>query len=237
MLAVAHRGDPYHERENTLASFRSAVAAGADAVELDVRRTADGVPVVVHDATLDRLWGHRRPVAGLTARELRDVTGGGVPTLDEALATTAGVRTLVDLPERSAGTALAALAAVRRAGAAGRVYYSGDPVALRAVRTADADAEICLTWQRTSRPRDAFLAEIGPRWLNYPFGLITRRTIEEDRARGLLVSAWTADSPRTMRRLIALGVDSITTNRVGALRSLIDRSDPAARPSRSGRPD
>ena len=67
VVAVAHQGDPYRATENTLPSFRSAIAAGADAVELDVRATADGVPVVVHDPTLRRLWGHDRPVATLTA--------------------------------------------------------------------------------------------------------------------------------------------------------------------------
>ncbi|MFR9726525.1 glycerophosphodiester phosphodiesterase [Streptomyces sp. MS19] len=228
--AVAHRGDPYHARENTLASFRSAVAAGADAVELDVRRSADGVPVVVHDATLERLWGHRRAVAELTAAEIRELTGGGVPVLDDALAVTSSVRTLIDLPERSAGTALAALAAVRRAGAAGRVYYSGDPVALRAVRTADPDAEISLTWHRTARPRGTLLDELRPRWLNYPFGLVTARTVAEDHGRGLLVAAWTVDSPRVMRRLVALGADSVTTNRIGALRAVLARRDRGVNP-------
>ncbi|RKN38765.1 glycerophosphodiester phosphodiesterase [Streptomyces hoynatensis] len=217
--AVAHRGDPYRARENTLASFASAVAAGADAVELDVRTTADGVPVVLHDPTLKRLWGQDVPVAELTAAELADRTGGGVPTLCAALDVTAPVRTLIDLPERSAAIARAALDAVREAGAAGRVYYCGDPAALRTVREAEPEAEICLTWKRASWPREPLLAALRPRWLNYRFGLITPETIERAHARGCLVSAWTADSRRTMRRLLALGVESITTNRIGALRA------------------
>lgn len=221
VLAVAHRGDPYRARENTLDSFRSALAAGADAVELDVRTTRDGVPVVLHDPTLRRLWGHDRAVAELTARQVAELTGGGVPTLAEALAVTAPVRTLIDLPERAAVTALAALAAVREAGAGGRVYYCGDAAALRAVRAADEEAEIALTWQRTARPRDSLLAELRPRWLNYRFGLLSPGTVARDRAEGYHVSAWTPDSPRTMRRLLSLGVAAITTNRVAALRALL----------------
>ena len=65
-LAIAHRGDPVRHRENTLAAFRAAVEAGAGMVELDVRRTADGAAVVVHDPTLERLWGLRRRVADVT---------------------------------------------------------------------------------------------------------------------------------------------------------------------------
>ncbi|TDC75629.1 glycerophosphodiester phosphodiesterase [Streptomyces hainanensis] len=220
-IAVAHRGDPYRARENTLPSFRSAIDADADAVELDVRATADGVPVVLHDPTLRRLWGHDRPVAELTAAEVASLTGGGVPTLAEALGVTEPVRTLVDLPERSAATARATVAAVRAAGAADRVYYCGDPAALRAVREADAAAEIALTWHRATRPPEVLLAEVRPSWLNFRFGLITEDTVARAAEQGYRVAAWTVDTRRSMRRLLALGVGSITTNRVAVLRRLL----------------
>ncbi|UCM90750.1 glycerophosphodiester phosphodiesterase [Streptomyces marincola] len=221
VTAVAHRGDPYLARENTLASFASAIAAGADAVELDVRLTADGVPVVLHDPTLERLWGRRAAVGDLTAGRLAELTGGGVPTLAAALAATAPVRTLIDLPERAPATALAAVAAARAAGAGSRVYYCGDPGALRAVRAADPAAEIALTWKRTGRPRPSLLAELRPRWLNYRFGLVTREVVERAAAEGYEVAAWTVDSRRTMRRLVALGVTAITTNRIAVLRAVL----------------
>lgn len=221
VLAVAHRGDPYRARENTIASFLSAVAAGADMVELDVRLTRDGVPVVLHDATLERLWGHDRPVAELTADEVRARTAGGVPTLSEVLAVTAPVRTLIDLPMRAAEPARAAVAAVREAGAADRVSYCGDPAALKAVRAADAAAEIGLTWKRTGPPRAALLDGLRPAWLTYRFGLLDRALVARAHDRGLRVMAWTVDSPRAMRRLLAMGVDAITSNRVPELRRVI----------------
>ena len=65
---VGHRGDPYRVRENTLPSLRSAIERGADAVEIDVRLTRDGVPVLLHDASLKRLWGHDRPLAAAHPR-------------------------------------------------------------------------------------------------------------------------------------------------------------------------
>ena len=70
VTAVAHRGDPYRARENTLPSIRSAVERGADAVEIDVRVTRDGVPVLLHDSTLERLWGHGTRLDRLTRAEL-----------------------------------------------------------------------------------------------------------------------------------------------------------------------
>lgn len=60
-LVIAHRGDPSAHRENTLAAVMAAVAAGADAVEVDVHLAADGTPVVVHDETFERLWDDPGP--------------------------------------------------------------------------------------------------------------------------------------------------------------------------------
>lgn len=220
VTAVAHRGDPYTARENTLAAFRAAVSAGADAVELDVRLTRDRVPVVLHDRTLDRLWEHDVPVGSLTVRQLHDRTDGGVPTLAEALETTRTVRTLVDFPDPDAVPA--AVGTVHDCGAADRVYYCGGPAAMRAVRTVDGAAELSLTWQRTAPVRPALLAELRPRWLNYPFGLLSRQLTARLQDGGLLVSAWTPDTRRAMRRLVSMGVDSLTTNRIGTLRALLD---------------
>ncbi|MCC2277380.1 glycerophosphodiester phosphodiesterase [Streptomyces sp. ET3-23] len=220
--AVAHRGDPYVHRENTLPSVRSAVRAGAGAVEIDIRLTRDGVPVLLHDATLQRLWGVDRPLDALTADEVRERTRGGVPTLREALAETAGngcgARLFIDLPDPSA--AAAAVAEVHASGAAGRVYYCGAAPSMLAVRRADAAAEIALTWTTLAPPRPPLLAEVRPRWLNYRFGLVSPELVARNHADGLLVSAWTADTRRTMRRLLAAGVDSITTNRIDTLRDL-----------------
>ncbi|WP_016909853.1 glycerophosphodiester phosphodiesterase [Streptomyces xiaopingdaonensis] len=219
LAAVAHRGAPCTARENTLAAFAAAVLAGADVVELDVRCTADGVPVVLHDATLERLWGYAAEVAAVSSDEVRRRTGGGVPRLGEALDATRSVRTLVDLPEPAA--AARAVAEVRAAGAERRVYYCGGPDALRAVREADPDAELALTWQRTAPVHAALVERLRPRWLNYRFGLVTPQVIERAHGAGLLVSAWTVDRSRTMRRLASMGVDALTTNRVERLVRLL----------------
>ncbi|MET9257159.1 glycerophosphodiester phosphodiesterase [Streptomyces sp. NPDC003717] len=221
VTAVAHRGDPYRVRENTLGSLRSAVARGADAVEVDVRLTADGVPVLLHDATLKRLWGLDRPLGSLTAARLAELTAGRVPTLAEALAATEGTRLMLDLPGASEVAAVRPVVdAVRTCGAADRVYYCAGATAMLAVRAADPSAEIALTWTTTAPPRPALLAAVGPRWLNYRFGLVDRALADRVHADGLLLSAWTPDTRRSMRRLIADGVDSITTNRVDVLHAL-----------------
>ena len=77
-LIIAHRGASAHAPENTLASFRKAVEVGADGIELDVRLSKDGVPVVIHDATLTRTGGINNRVADLTAEQLSRVVAIGV---------------------------------------------------------------------------------------------------------------------------------------------------------------
>lgn len=219
---IGHRGDPYAHRENTLASLRSALEAGADAVEIDVRLTGDGTPVLLHDATLKRLWGHDHPLAALTFAEVTEVTAGGVPTLRDALALTAGypaARALVDLPDPAAASA--AVTEVHESGAADRAYYCGGGRAMLAVRAEDPDAEIALSWARSAPPRPELLDRLRPHWLNYHFGLVTEELTRRTHDEGRLLAAWTTDTPRRMRRLARYGVDAITTNRVATLRSAL----------------
>ncbi|MGC5564592.1 glycerophosphodiester phosphodiesterase [Streptomyces sp. FR-108] len=221
VTAVAHRGDPYRVRENTLDSLRSALRRGADAVEIDVRLTRDDVPVLLHDATLKRLWEQDRPLRSLSADEVRGLTSGGIPILEEALKATDEGRLMIDLPGPADARAVRRIiGVVRDFGAEERVYYCAGAAAMLAVRAADPAAEIALTWTSLAPPRPALLDAVRPRWLNYRFGLVDRDLVDRVHRDGYLVSVWTPDTRRSMRRLLDAGVDSITTNRVGTLRTL-----------------
>ncbi|BBB00499.1 putative glycerophosphoryl diester phosphodiesterase [Actinacidiphila reveromycinica] len=226
VAVVAHRGDPYVHRENTLPSVRSALDRGADVVEVDVRLTRDGVPVLLHDPTLERLWGVAAPVASLAYQEVAEATGGGVPSFADALAELlrrpGPARMLIDLTE--AAQAPAAVAAVREAGAADRVYYCGKLSAMREVRALEPAAEVAMTWTTSARPAGTLLDGLAPRWLNLRFGLADPATVAWAHDRGLLVAAWTADRRRSMARLVAAGVDAITTNRPEVLLRLRGRT-------------
>lgn len=217
VAVVGHRGDPYRARENTLASVRSAFARGADAVEIDVRLTRDGVPVLLHDDTLKRLWGHDRPLASVTAAELTELTGAGVPTLREALEAAGERRLLIDLPGGDTRTVRAVTGVVHECGAGERVAYCAGGAAMLRVRAADPAAEIALTWNSLAPPRPVLLDALRPKWLNYRFGLTSPELVARVHGDGLLVSVWTPDTKRSMRKLIMNGVDSITTNRVDVL--------------------
>jgi glycerophosphoryl diester phosphodiesterase len=221
VTAVAHRGAPYRVRENTIDSLRSALQLGADAVEIDVRLTRDGVPVLLHDQTLKRLWEQDRPLASLSSDEVRGLTAGGVPTLVDALAATGESRLMIDLPGPSDAAGVRRIVDVIRAcGAEERVYYCAGARTMLAVRAADPAAEIALTWTTLAPPRPALLDAVRPRWLNYRFGLVDRALTARVHRDGYLLSVWTPDTRRSMRRLLDMGVDSITTNRIDALCAL-----------------
>ncbi|WP_037913765.1 glycerophosphodiester phosphodiesterase [Actinacidiphila yeochonensis] len=225
VAAVAHRGDPHRFRENTLPSVAAALRGGADTVEVDVQVTRDGLPVLLHDPTLERLWEVPKEVAALSAAEVAERTGGGVPPLADALAalldTPGQARLLLDLTDPD--QAGPALDAVVRAGAGRRVYWCGGLAAMREVRALDSAAEIAMTWKTSALPAQELLDALAPRWLNLRFPLAGPETVAWAHERGLLAAAWTADWERSMGRLVDAGVDAITTNRLDALRRVLRR--------------
>ncbi|MDF3302719.1 glycerophosphodiester phosphodiesterase [Streptomyces tropicalis] len=229
VTAVAHRGDPYRFRENTTDALRSALDRGADAVEIDVRLTRDGVPVLLHDETLKRLWNRPRPLRTLSAEEVRGLTDGLLPTLADALAATGGARVMIDLPGSPGVPAVRRIVdVVRSCGAEDRVYYCAGAEVMLAVRAVDASAEIALTWTTLAPPRPGLLHAVRPRWLNYRFGLVNRELAARVHRDGYLLSVWTPDTRRSLRRLLDHGVDSVTTNRVDLLCALRGESGRAA---------
>lgn len=222
VLAIAHRGDPVAERENTPAAFAAAVSAGADMIELDVRCTSDGVAVVVHDPTLERLWGVASLVAAVTADDVRAL---GIPDLREALAAIpADVQVMVDFEER--GVAEPALAAVLEADALERCVFAGACYdGHRAIRAAASGARIAATWTSDEPCPDALLDELEAEFWNPNGNVLARHPeqVERMHARGTGVSVWTIDRREDMQHFVDLGVDAVITNRIADLVELLDR--------------
>ncbi|WP_084725532.1 glycerophosphodiester phosphodiesterase [Streptacidiphilus melanogenes] len=215
VAVVAHRGAPLVARENTLPSLRAALALGADWVEIDVRLTRCGTPVLLHDATLDRLWGVPRALADLDVTEVGALTGPAgerIPTLREALAVCAeaGVTVMVDVPAPDGGEA--SLALVGELGLLGVCVFAGDLTALARIRAASSEARIALSWESFLPPGADLLARIRPQYLNTEHHRLTRPLVAWARRRGLAVSTWTVDRPARMTRLARLGADVIITN-------------------------
>ena len=216
MLAIAHRGDWSAAPENTLAAFVAAERVGADMIELDVRRTADGAVAVVHDPTLERVWGVARAVAQVTREELRELGGDHrIPELAEVLAAVS-VPVMVDYSD--ADVVEAALRVIEDAGALDRVLFSGGNLdGHRRLRECAAGARIALTWESSQPPPAALLDELGVEYFNPCHDIVEPKVVAAMHERGVRVSTWTVDSPVEMERVLDAGVDAVISNRVGEI--------------------
>jgi len=228
-VAIAHRGDPEVARENTMASFLSAAAAGADMIEIDLRRSADGGIAIVHDATLTRLWGVDRAVAEMTLAELAAIGDG-----DMRIPTLAAVLDIIDLPlmvDFTRGDVVAgALSQVRQARALDRALFVTRNIdALRHLRSLASDARIGISWIEPEPPTPALLAELDAEYWNPWFGRADADNVAAVHGLGRQVSVWTVDEPEDLVAVTALGVDAIVSNRIRALRGFLAQAS-AGRP-------
>ena len=251
-LVVAHRGDPRRHPENSVLGFLAALDAGADAVELDVRLTRDGVPVVIHDATVDRTTDGTGLVRGMTLAELRRLRlrGGGpvdvVPTLREALDAIAGAGGGVDVEVKNIpgdpdfdgpdeGLLLATLEELSTSSPSDVLVTSFNPSTLRRCREADGAIATGLLTIDAVDPMDGLAAASSE---GHAFVLPSVRAIEgreralasAAHAAGVRLGAWTADDPATVSRLASAGLDAIATNDPAMAAAVVGRAQAAGRP-------
>jgi glycerophosphoryl diester phosphodiesterase len=238
-LVVAHRGASKRAPENTLAAFRLAISQGAPAVECDVQLSADGVPVVIHDGSVDRTTDGQGAVCALSLEDLRRLDAGRkhhprfagerIPTLGETLAACAGrARLFMELKPPPAGAGSAwqapalvegALAAVARAPAVDLTVISFDPEVVRLVARRRPDLPLgYLVGARhiAAHGAAAVLAAtpaLGAGFVSPQAGAASARFVAAAHAAGLPVSVWTVDHPEELRAVAAAGADAVTTNR------------------------
>ena len=231
---IGHRGACAHAPENTLASFRRAMADGAEALELDVHLTADGHVVVLHDPTVDRTTDGRGSVGAMTLSQVQALDAGArwtrdggrsapwsgrgerIPTLDALLEEFRDVPMLVDAKTAAVAPALAR--ALRRHGAAGRVLV-GSFAARNLIPFADAgwsrlatrDQTILLLARallRRPRHRVAYSAlAIPPRFAGVTLPMA--RLADAAHVNGCALHVWTVNDEASARALWAAGVNGL----------------------------
>jgi glycerophosphoryl diester phosphodiesterase len=238
-LNIAHRGASAAAPQNTLAAFRKAVELGADGVELDVQLSADGAVVVIHDFTVDGTTDGAGRVADKTLAELEALDAGTrfsphfagerIPTLAEVFEAIDG-RLLVNIELKdfsSPGNKLAAqvVEVVRKHAMDKRVLFSSfNPFVVRAAKRLAPDIPAGLLYEEDLLIplRRAWLAPFIPHEARHPsFPMVTEASVQWCHARGLRVNTWTVNEPAEMRRLVALGVDGIITDRPDVLAGVL----------------
>jgi glycerophosphoryl diester phosphodiesterase len=227
VLLIAHRACPLDARENSIAGILAAAAAGADAVEVDVRCTRDGVAVLFHDRTAWRTARWPLPVEVTTHARLARAAAvrDGLDTLTGALTRCpASLRPTLDIKTDRAVEPT--LAAVNGSGRRDVMLWHRNPAAVRRLREAAPWAETALL-RNTRHERDTFryiddAAAAGASAVSLHQRAATPRTVARARDRGLLAYVWiVAEAAHT--RVLALDPDGINTDWVPSARALIDR--------------
>jgi glycerophosphoryl diester phosphodiesterase len=243
-LIIGHRGSSKVAPENTLAAFERALQDGADGIEFDVRLARDGVPVVIHDATLRRTGRIDARIASLSASELGATDVGSwfnrrfpqrarpeytrevVPTLSRVFErVAAGCRVLyVELKcEGGEITPLVerVIADVRTAGVESRVVIESFnlDVIRETKRLARQPERVFLSPRSLLRKANACLADE----LALQRSLVNRRTVEAAASAGLHIVVWTVDQPSWIKRALSLGLRAVITNDPAGMRAALSR--------------
>lgn len=250
---IAHRGGAQLRPENTLLAFEHAVALGVDMLEMDARATADGALVVLHDATVDRTTDGQGPVDALTLGALQKLDAGyrwsadggrstpfrgrgvRVPSIAEVFAQFPRMRMVIEIKPADPALAATLCALVRQAGMTSRVLVASmhDTVldAFRAacpeVGTSMGPGEARLFYVASLAYLDGAISPAA-RALQIPYGfgeqiLATPQLVAAARGRNLALHVWTVNDEARMRRLQAIGVDGIMTDRPDRLLRLLGR--------------
>ena len=213
---IGHRGAMAYALENTAASFREARKRGATWIEIDVKLTADGVAVVMHDESLKRTMGVDRLVAETTRAELPKA----VPTFEETIALCAelGLGCNVEIkpcPGREAETARIAVETLRRhwpRTSPPPLLSSFKDASLAAARDAAPEyarallvSELKEGWRMRARAVDAAGMNVGSRKLTASGAVAIKRA-------GYALSVWTVNDPDEAKALVGMGADCIITD-------------------------
>jgi glycerophosphoryl diester phosphodiesterase len=221
---VGHRGAAGLAPENTVVAFRRAYELGARTLELDVRLTADGVPVVIHDATVDRTTNGSGRVGDLRLVGIQALDAGRrfgiparVPTLAEALGSVPDdTRWFIELKQDEAPPEVAAAEVLRildgRVGQGRCRLISFSEPLLAAVRGCGTGYRLGVLAARDLDEALDAAAQLDCEAIMLEMGMISEEAVGRCHARRLRLSAWTANSAERVKELARLGVDEITTD-------------------------
>lgn len=207
---IGHRGAAAVAPENSITSFRSAILAGADGIEFDVRLSSDGVPVIIHDDTLYRTHVLRRRVADMTGHELGEL---GVPSLRELFELMAQNNLILCLEIKGSSPELAERCCelVHEFAFEERTIvecFDLNVLKLVDLKTAALFEPRIYTDQRLI---DRALG-VGASVLALHHRLAKPPLVEKAKLAGLRVVVWTVDDPAWIARAKAMGIEALITN-------------------------
>ena len=226
-LVTSHAACKGHAPENTLAGIEAALRLGADAIEIDVHCTSDGIPILIHDDTVDRTTDRSGNVHDLPLEVVRALDAGArqfapkfqgerIPTLAEVLDLTNG-RALLQVEVKQAGIERAVADAVREADAvASCEVHSFWPQVVKAMRLEEPRmAAALLTDGRRVVDWDEFFGfalSLNAQGVSVYYSFATPEIVRQGQLRSLTFMTWTVDDEADIAAVANAGVDSICSN-------------------------
>lgn len=227
LLVIGHATAAGEAPANTLAGVRACLDAGADAMEIDVQLCADGVPVLMHDETVDRTTNLTGPVRSLSLAALRLADAGDgepVPTLEQVLELVAGRLTVMcelkattrdaEHDQRCVDAVIAVLAGGRANSWAAIHSFQPDMVARARAAEPRVSAAIIsgpVRGEEVDRLLGATLKR-NAQAISVEHSCVDAALIVKAKRRQLTVWTWTPDHEDEWERVIRAGVDGIITN-------------------------
>lgn len=224
-LRIAHRGASAYAQEGSQASVEKAAELGADMVEIDLRVTADDVPVIAHDSSLNRVFGIEGIISEMTLDQLRAATPAGkqpVLTFEEmlALCKSLGLGLYLDIKETSPTAMEKTIAALKREGMLSHtIFGSFRPDLIAEIKASTPDAVTSVLFASTHIDPVALAASVKadyvhPCWERFdtPSSRLEGEWMQHVRDANLGIVCWHEERPQEIAALKRLGVDGICSD-------------------------
>ena len=222
IINYAHRGASEYAPENTLSSFYLGLVQGANGIETDVQRTKDGVLVLFHDDTVDRVSDGQGRVCDFTLDELRSLKIYGnntcgfydrILTLEEFLEKFSAYDIAFAIELKGEGVEDETLEMIKRFGVFEKTTFTSFKFDyIKRIKELDPSARVGFLTQGTTDGHIEKLLSIGGEEIAPKASEITEVSIALYRSRGLGVRAWGVQSIELMKKMCALEVDGMTVN-------------------------
>lgn len=215
LLKIGHRGARAYEPENTLSSFRKAIELGANAVELDVRKTKDGKLVVIHNADVNKTTNGEGAINELTLEQIQKLVtdkNEHIPTLDDVL-DSVGKRVKILIEIKEVGTEKQILDLIQQKALTDNVIVvSFHEEALKKVRELNSKVETGLIYVRHKNPIQTAL-DLKAKYLLALYSFTHSANVKKAHENGLKMIVWTINKREEVEEYKKKGVDGIASDR------------------------
>ncbi|HEX7066346.1 MAG TPA: glycerophosphodiester phosphodiesterase family protein [Bacillales bacterium] len=227
---IAHRGYSVKYPENTLSSYQAACDLGFEILELDAHLSKDGIPVLMHDATIDRMTDGEGWIKDYTVEELKRFRVGEnetIPTLEEALRLVKGKMIVsIELKQkgyRYPGLEQAVVDVIRKVDMLDQVYIIGfDHYAVARMRQLNNQIELGLVLSGASPAVFSFMKKIRANYLAVGAAYITEEYVRACQEHGVQLIAWTVNTEQQIREMLRYPSVLCTTDELELFKSIYE---------------